>query len=241
MLKSHHCGELRQEQVGQEVTLAGWVNRRRDQGGLIFIDLRDRWGLTQVVVDADAAPDAHTNAETARNEYVIQVKGLVRNRPDGTQNPDLPTGMIDVVASDIIILNSAKTPPFYINDDERIEKEGLDESLRMKHRYLDLRRQKMQRNIILRHRTIKFIRDYLDNREFIEVETPILFKTTPEGARDFLVPSRLQPGKFYALPQSPQQLKQMLMVAGIEKYFQIARCFRDEDLRGQRQPEFTQL
>lgn len=241
MLKTHTCGELRPEQAGQEVVLAGWVNRRRDQGGLIFIDLRDRWGVTQVVVDRDNAPEAHSVADQARGEFVLQVKGVVRIRPEGSANSDLPTGAIDVSASEIKILNNAKTPPFYINDDERLEREGLDESIRMKHRYLDLRRQKMQKNIVLRHKTIKFIRDYLDQQNFVEVETPILFKTTPEGARDFLVPSRLQPGKFYALPQSPQQLKQMLMVAGFEKYFQVARCFRDEDLRGQRQPEFTQL
>ncbi|MGJ3238874.1 MAG: aspartate--tRNA ligase [Anaerolineae bacterium] len=241
MLKTHTCGQLRSEHIGQMVTLAGWVNRRRDQGGIIFIDLRDRWGITQVTLDQNIASDAHATADKTRNEYVIQVVGEVVERPGETKNDNLPTGQIEVVASAITILNEAKTPPFYINDDERIEKEGLDEAVRMKHRYLDLRRQKMQKNIVLRHRAIKFIRDYLDRQDFIEVETPILFKTTPEGARDFLVPSRLQPGKFYALPQSPQQLKQMLMVAGVEKYFQIARCFRDEDLRGQRQPEFTQL
>lgn len=241
MLKTHTCGELRPDHAGQSVTLAGWVHRRRDQGGLVFIDLRDRWGITQVIVDREQNPDAHDVASKARNEFVLQITGNVVKRPDNAINHDLPTGAIELHATDITLLNSAKTPPFYINDDERIEKEGLDESLRMKHRYLDLRRQKMQRNIILRHKAIKFVRDYLDENDFIEVETPILFKTTPEGARDFLVPSRLQPGKFYALPQSPQQLKQMLMVAGVEKYFQIARCFRDEDLRGQRQPEFTQL
>lgn len=241
MLKSHTCGELRSAHIGQTVTLAGWVNRRRDQGGIIFIDLRDRWGITQITIDQNLATEAHAVADKARNEYVIQVIGEVVERPGETKNDNLPTGQVEIAATEINILNAAKTPPFYINDDERIEKEGLDEVVRMKHRYLDLRRQKMQKNIILRHRTIKFIRDYLDKQEFIEVETPILFKTTPEGARDFLVPSRLQPGKFYALPQSPQQLKQMLMVAGVEKYFQIARCFRDEDLRGQRQPEFTQL
>lgn len=241
MLKTHTCGELRTENDGQQVKLAGWVNRRRDQGGLIFIDLRDRWGITQIVIDKEHTPDAHAIANTVRNEYVVQVTGHVRIRPEGTENPDLPTGQIDIFTDEIVILNASKNPPFYLNDDERIEKEGLDESLRMKHRYLDLRRQKMQRNITLRHKAIKFIRDYLDERSFVEIETPILFKTTPEGARDFLVPSRLQPGKFYALPQSPQQLKQLLMVGGYEKYFQIARCFRDEDLRGQRQPEFTQL
>ena len=241
MMKTHTCGELRESHIGENVTLAGWVNRRRDQGGLIFIDLRDRWGLTQVVVDREGTPEAHSIAETLRNEFVVQVQGKVRQRPQGSENDEWATGQIDVVASDITIFNKAKLPPFYINDDERIEAEGLDEALRMKHRYLDLRRQKMQRNIVLRHRAIKFVRDYLDAQDFVEIETPILFKTTPEGARDFLVPSRLQPGKFYALPQSPQQLKQLLMVAGYEKYFQVARVFRDEDLRGQRQPEFTQL
>lgn len=237
MLKTYTCGELRPEHDGQHVTLAGWVNRRRDQGGLIFIDLRDRWGIVQVVIDQDNAPDAHNQASLARNEYVIQVSGVVRNRPEGTANPDLATGAIEVMVNQLTILNASKTPPFYMNRDDV----AIDEVLRMRHRYLDLRRPQMQRNMILRHRTIKFIRDYLDETGFVEIETPILFKTTPEGARDFLVPSRLQPGKFYALPQSPQQLKQMLMVAGYEKYFQIARCFRDEDLRGQRQPEFTQL
>ncbi len=236
MMKSHTCGELRDEHVGQEVTLAGWVNRRRDQGGLIFIDLRDRWGITQVVVDAETAPHAHEAASKARSEFVLQVRGKVRQRPEGTENPELATGSIDVVATEISVLNPSKTPPIYINREE-----STDEVRRMQYRYLDLRRPQMQHNIITRHRTIKFIRDYLDNQGFVEIETPILFKTTPEGARDFLVPSRLQPGKFYALPQSPQQLKQLLMVAGYEKYFQIARCFRDEDLRGERQPEFTQL
>lgn len=237
MMKTHTCGELRLRDAGTPVSLAGWVNRRRDQGGLIFIDLRDRWGITQVVVDLEAAPTAHALADSARNEYVLQVSGAVRVRPEGTANPELATGDIDIVADEIVILNRSKTPPFYINKDEGV----LDEALRMRHRYLDLRRETMQQNIILRHRTIKFIRDFLDGEDFLEVETPILFKTTPEGARDFLVPSRLQPGLFYALPQSPQQLKQLLMVGGFERYFQIARCFRDEDMRGDRQPEFTQL
>ena len=237
MMKTHTCGELRAPDAGTPVKLAGWVNRRRDQGGLIFIDLRDRWGITQVVVDLEAAPNAHAIADSARNEYVLAVSGLARIRPEGTANPDLATGDIDIVADKIEILNRSRTPPFYINKDEG----GLDEALRMRHRYLDLRREAMQENIILRHKTVKFIRDFLDAEGFIEVETPILFKTTPEGARDFLVPSRLQPGMFYALPQSPQQLKQLLMVGGFERYFQIARCFRDEDLRGDRQPEFTQL
>lgn len=241
MMKSHSCGELRIEHAGQVVTLAGWVNRRRDQGGLIFIDLRDRWGVTQVTVNQATSPDAHAVAARARNEYVLKIVGQVVARPESARNSEISTGDIEVIATQIELLNTSKNPPFYINDDERIEREGLDEALRMKYRYLDLRRQKMQRNLTLRHRTIKFIRDYLDKMGFLEIETPILFKTTPEGARDFLVPSRLQPGKFYALPQSPQQLKQMLMVAGVEKYFQVAKCFRDEDLRGQRQPEFTQL
>ncbi len=237
MMKTGTCGELREKDAGTPVSLAGWVNRRRDQGGLIFIDLRDRWGITQVVVDLELAPAAHAIADSVRNEYVLQVTGTVRIRPEGTANPELPTGDIDIVADDILILNKSKTPPFYINKDDG----EVDEALRMRHRYLDLRREPMQRNMILRHKTVKFIRDFLDAEDFIEVETPILFKTTPEGARDFLVPSRLQPGRFYALPQSPQQLKQLLMVGGIERYFQIARCFRDEDLRGDRQPEFTQL
>ena len=236
MLKSLNCGELRPEHDGQQVTLAGWVNRWRDQGGVIFIDLRDRSGICQVVAELENAPAAHACASQARNEYVLQVSGLVRIRPAGTANPDLDTGAMEVLASDLQVLNPAKTPPFYINRED-----SIDETLRMKHRYLDLRRPKMQGNMMLRYRAVKFIRDWLDERDFVEIETPILFKTTPEGARDFLVPSRLQPGRFYALPQSPQQLKQMLMVAGYERYFQIARCFRDEDLRGQRQPEFTQL
>ncbi len=237
MMKTHTCGELREKDAGTPVALAGWVNRRRDQGGLIFIDLRDRWGITQVVVDLEAAPAAHAIADSARNEFVLQVRGKVRIRPEGTANPDLATGDIDIVADEILILNRSRTPPFYINKEEG----HVDEALRMRHRYLDLRREPMQANILLRHKTVKFIRDFLDAEDFVEIETPILFKTTPEGARDFLVPSRLQPGSFYALPQSPQQLKQLLMVGGFERYFQIARCFRDEDLRGDRQPEFTQL
>ena len=236
MLKTHSCGELRADHAGQGVTLAGWVNRRRDMGGVIFIDLRDRNGLTQVVVNTAQAGADFETAEQIRNEFVIQITGNVSLRPEGQANENLATGAIEVIANSLTILNRAKTPPFAINRDEVV-----DESLRLKFRYLDLRRERLQRNLTIRHKAIKFIRDFLDQKDFLEVETPILFKSTPEGARDYLVPSRVHPGKFYALPQSPQQLKQLLMVAGYERYFQIARCFRDEDLRADRQPEFTQL
>ena len=236
MYKTHTCGELRTTHAGQIVTLAGWVHRRRVHGGINFIDLRDRYGLVQVVSDPLLFAEAHQGIEDARPEWVIQVEGLVRARPDGLANPNMETGAIEVVAQRVRVLNAAKTPPFQINVEEEV-----DEGLRLRYRYLDLRRERMRRNLLLRHRVVKFIRDYLDQRGFIEVETPILFKTTPEGARDYLVPSRVHPGEFYALPQSPQQLKQLLMVAGVERYFQIARCFRDEDQRGDRQPEFTQL
>lgn len=237
MLKTHACGDLRVEHADQEVTLAGWVHRRRDQGGLIFIDLRDRQGIAQLVINQDTVPKVHAKAKDIRVEWVVQFKGIVRKRPEGMINANLATGEIEVEVTGVEILNAAKNPPFYINKEE----ENLDEALRMKYRYLDLRRERMQNNIILRHEVIRYIRNYLSEKRFVEIETPFLFKTTPEGARDYLVPSRVHPGKFYALPQSPQQLKQLLMVAGFERYFQIVRCFRDEDQRGDRQPEFTQL
>ncbi len=237
MLKTHNCGELRVENVGETVTLAGWVNNYRDMGGVIFIDLRDRWGLTQIVIDAEKAGDAAYNtADAARSEWVLQVTGTVDNRLEGMNNPNLDTGEVEITVQTITVLNKAKTPPILIDREG-----GEDEALRLKYRYLDLRRQRMQRNLTVRHNTINFIRNFLSDRDFLEIETPILFKSTPEGARDYLVPSRVHPGKFYALPQSPQQLKQMLMVGGIERYFQVARCFRDEDQRSDRQPEFTQL
>lgn len=236
MYKTHTCGELRLSHEGQTITLAGWVHRRRDHGGVTFIDLRDRFGLVQIVANPDLSADAHQMLEQVRSEWVLQVTGIVRARPAGMENPALSTGEIEVEVREVNVLNSAKHPPFLINKDEE-----ADENTRLKYRYLDLRRETMRKNIEMRHRVVKFIRDHLDNEGFFEIETPILFKTTPEGARDYLVPSRVHPGEFYALPQSPQQLKQLLMVGGMEKYFQIARCFRDEDTRGDRQPEFTQL
>ena len=236
MLTTIPCGDLRAEHVGQSVTLAGWVHRRRDHGSLIFIDLRDSRGLVQVVFNPGEAPGPHAVAEQFRAEWVVQVTGHVQHRPAGTENPELLTGEVEVLVTDAAVLNPSKTPPFDVNQDAPV-----DELLRLRYRYLDLRRPAMNENIRLRHRVVKYIRDFLDARGFTEIETPILIKSTPEGARDFLVPSRLQAGSFYALPQSPQQLKQLLMVAGFERYFQIARCFRDEDLRGDRQFEHTQL
>lgn len=237
MHKSHTCGELRSAHVGQTITLAGWAHRRRDHGGVVFIDLRDRFGLVQVVFNPNLSEETLALVTNIRTEWVLQVSGTVQKRPEGMVNPKMPTGEIEVIASDIKVLNPAKPLPFVLSDDDKLP----EESIRLKYRYLDLRREKMLYNLELRHKVVKFIRNYLDAKGFLEIETPILFKTTPEGARDYLVPSRVHPGQFYALPQSPQQLKQMLMVAGIERYFQIARCFRDEDQRGDRQPEFTQL
>ncbi|MFZ9857982.1 MAG: aspartate--tRNA ligase [Roseiflexaceae bacterium] len=236
MYRTHTCGELRAHHDTQSVTLAGWVHRRRDHGPLIFIDLRDRYGLTQVVFDAANDAVVHAIASEARSEFVLQVTGTVRTRPAEAINPELGTGEIELMATAVNVLNPAKQTPLMINRDGNEE-----EPLRLKYRYLDLRRERMQRNMILRHRFVKFIRDFLDQENFVEIETPILTKSTPEGARDYLVPSRVHDGEFFALPQSPQQMKQLLMVAGYDRYFQIARCFRDEDLRADRQPEFTQL
>ena len=236
MLRSANCGSLRAANTGEQVTLAGWIGRRRDHGGIIFLDLRDRSGIAQVVFNPETAADAARIAEEVRPEWVIQVKGTVNRRPEGSENPAIVTGDVEVMASELTVLNRSLTPPFYIEEDAE-----ADESLRLRYRYLDLRRPPMLRNLTLRHKVVKYIRDFLSERDFLEIETPILIKSTPEGARDFLVPSRMQPGNFYALPQSPQQMKQLLMVSGVERYFQIARCFRDEDLRADRQLEFTQL
>ena len=257
MLKTHTCGELRAGDAGKAVTLSGWVNRRRDHGGLIFLDLRDRFGITQVTVSDDPAlnlPNAANPSNGANNgnngsgaleiasqirsEFVVKVSGSVQKRPPGFENPELETGEIEVIAADLEILSEARTPPFVISGSQGDE---VDEAVRLKYRYLDLRRPKLSGNLRLRHEIVRFIRNFFYDRDFLEVETPILLKSTPEGARDFVVPSRIHPGRFYALPQSPQQMKQLLMIGGFERYFQIARCFRDEDLRADRQPEFTQL
>ncbi|WP_260706876.1 aspartate--tRNA ligase [Edaphobacter flagellatus] len=234
--RTHRCGELRAEQDGQDVVLMGWVNRRRDHGNLIFLDLRDRTGITQVVSDKEIAGDAHAKAEAARSEYVVAVKGRVRRRGEGLENPNMPTGQIEVVVKELLLLNEAKTPPFSPAEDAI-----ANEEVRLKYRYLDLRREQMQKNFLLRHNVARAIREYLSNNGFLEIETPFMTRSTPEGARDYLVPSRVHTGEFYALPQSPQIFKQILMISGFDRYFQIARCFRDEDLRADRQPEFTQI
>jgi aspartyl-tRNA synthetase len=236
MRRTHHCNALGIEDVGKEVVLMGWVQRRRDHGGVIFIDLRDQQGLTQVVFNPEVNPDVHAKAHVIRSEYVLGVRGTVEPRPEGMVNPNLPTGAVEIMVSELRILNAAATPPFLIE-------EGIDvaEAIRLKHRHLDLRRPRLHNNIILRHKAAAAARHYLNDNDFLDIETPVLTRSTPEGARDYLVPSRVNPGQFYALPQSPQLFKQLLMVAGFERYYQIVRCFRDEDLRADRQPEFTQI
>jgi len=233
-MRSHYCGELNESLIDQEIQLAGWVNRRRDHGGVIFIDLRDREGLAQIVFDPDRA-DSFTIAEHVRSEYVLNIKGLVRERPEGTINEDMPTGKVEVLVSEVEVLNRAETPPFMIDDD------SMGEDIRLRYRYIDLRRPVMQQRMKLRAAVTRHIRNYLDNNGFLDIETPMLTRATPEGARDYLVPSRTHPGEFFALPQSPQLFKQLLMVSGMDRYYQVVRCFRDEDLRADRQPEFTQL
>ena len=236
MKRTHTCDQLRPDHIAEQVVLNGWVNRRRDHGGLIFVDIRDRYGLTQVVFNPDRAPTAHAIAGDLRAEFVIAVRGEVGARPEGTSNADLATGAIELLVDEIQIISASETPPFYINEDSPV-----DENVRLQYRYLDLRRPGQRDNLILRHRVVKLMRDFFDAEGFLDIETPVLIKSDPAGARDFLVPSRLQPGNFYALPQSPQQMKQILMIAGLDKYFQIARCFRDEDPRADRTAEFTQL
>ena len=233
-MRTHYCGELNRSHIDQKVILCGWAHRRRDHGGVIFIDLRDNKGLAQIVVDPDTE-DAFKIAESIRNEYVLKVTCKVRMRPEGTINKNLPTGEVEMLASEVEILNASLTPPFMLDDD------SITESIRLEHRFIDLRRDQMQKNLKLRYDISKNIRAYLDQENFIEIETPILTRSTPEGARDYLVPSRVHHGEFFALPQSPQLFKQILMVSGFDRYFQIAKCFRDEDLRADRQPEFTQI
>jgi aspartyl-tRNA synthetase len=234
MMRTHYCGQLNRELIGQTVTLCGWAHRRRDHGGVIFIDLRDREGMAQIVIDPDTK-EAFAIAESVRNEFVLKIVCKVRARPEGTVNPNIPTGEVEMLASEIEVLNPSLTPPFMLDD------ENLTETVRLQHRYIDLRRPAMQKNLMLRYKVAKNLRDYLDENGFIEVETPMLTRSTPEGARDYLVPSRVHAGQFFALPQSPQLFKQLLMVSGFDRYFQITKCFRDEDLRADRQPEFTQV
>lgn len=234
--RTHTCGELREKNIAESIVLNGWVDRRRDLGGVIFIDLRDRYGITQVVFEPSFNKDAHEQGSVLRNEFVISIEGTVRKRPTDTDNPELLTGHVDVMVEKLVILNEAKTPPFQIKDEV-----DASEDIRLKYRYLDLRRPKVQKNLVMRHKMYQATRKYFDKNNFVEIETPVLMKSTPEGARDYLVPSRIHKGKFYALPQSPQQYKQLLMVSGFDRYFQIVKCFRDEDLRADRQPEFTQI
>ncbi len=233
MMRSHYCGQVNRELIGQDIAVAGWVHRRRDHGGVIFIDLRDREGLLQIVFDPDQ-PEMFAEAERLRGEFVLVVEGRVRPRPEGTVNPSLASGEVEVLATKLTVVNKAKTPPFHHD-------EAASEELRLRYRYLDLRREEMQRHLRLRHAVTRTLRRFIDEHGFIDIETPLLIKTTPEGARDYLVPSRTQPGNFFALPQSPQLMKQLLMMSGFDRYYQIVKCFRDEDLRADRQPEFTQL
>ena len=234
--RTHHCGQLTKADAGTEVVLMGWVQRRRDHGGVIFIDLRDREGITQVVFNPEKNPTVHENAHGLRSEYVIGVRGTVEDRPDGMINPNLPTGAIEIAVHELKILNTAQTPPFQIEDTV-----DVSETIRLKNRHIDLRRNQLKENLITRHKTGTVVREYLNGLGFLDIETPVLTRSTPEGARDYLVPSRVNPGQFYALPQSPQLFKQLLMIAGFDRYYQIVKCFRDEDLRADRQPEFTQI